>query len=397
MRILFLTDNFPPEFNAPASRTFAHCTEWVKKGAEVTVITGAPNFPKGKVFEGYKNKWRQEEWVEGIRVIRVWTYIAANEGFFKRILDYISFMIAAIVAGLFVKTDLIIATSPQFFTAIAGRWLSIFKRKKWIMEVRDIWPESIKAVGAMESNFIISYFEYLERRMYKTAYKIITVTDSFKKQLVEKHNISPEKIGVFKNGIDASLFQPTPKNLELLKILRLADKFIIGYIGTHGLAHKLDFILNAAKKIKDPKIHFIFLGSGAERENLLKLKEKQGLQNVTMLDSVPKEEVSKYISLLDVGLVNLKKSDTFKSVIPSKIFELSAMHKPILLGVEGESEALVNNYGIGESFEPENEMDFLAKVKKLKKEKGKDYPFDTFVSDFKRNNIANQMLLFISK
>ena len=217
MRILFLTDNFPPEFNAPASRTYAHCKEWVEQGADVTVITGAPNFPKGKVFEGYKNKLRQEEWIDGIRVIRVWTYIAANEGFIKRIVDYNSFMISAIFAGLFIKTDLIIATSPQFFTAIAGRWLSILKRKKWIMEVRDIWPESIKAVGAMKSNFIMRYFEYLERRMYKTAYKIVTVTDSFKKQLIEKHNIPSSKIGVFKNGIDDSLFQPSPKNQEILK------------------------------------------------------------------------------------------------------------------------------------------------------------------------------------
>ena len=397
MRIIFLTDNFPPEFNAPASRTYAHCKEWVEQGADVTVITGAPNFPKGKVFEGYKNKLRQEEWIDGIRVIRVWTYIAANEGFIKRIVDYNSFMISAIFAGLFIKTDLIIATSPQFFTAIAGRWLSILKRKKWIMEVRDIWPESIKAVGAMKSNFIIRYFEYLERRMYKTAYKIVTVTDSFKKQLIETHNIPSSKIGVFKNGIDDSLFQPSPKNQEILKNHDLEGKFIIGYIGTHGMAHKLDFVLIAAKEIKDPNIHFLFLGSGAEKENLFNLKEKLALKNVTMLDSVPKNKVGMYISILDVGLVNLKKSTTFKSVIPSKIFELAAMHKPILLGVEGESKELIESYGIGESYEPENKEEFINKVKKLKTEKNKEYPFDTFVADFKRNNIAKQMLLFMSK
>ena len=172
MKILFLTDNFPPEFNAPASRTYAHCKEWVRQGAEVTVITGAPNFPKGKVFEGYKNRWKQTEEMDGIRVIRVWTYIAANEGFLKRTLDFISFMFTSFSAGIFVKTDVIVATSPQFFTAIAGRWLSFFKRKPWIMEVRDIWPESIKAVGAMEGNLAIRYFEYLEKRMYKSASKI---------------------------------------------------------------------------------------------------------------------------------------------------------------------------------------------------------------------------------
>ncbi len=397
MKILFLTDNFPPEFNAPASRTFAHCKEWVKQGAELTVITGAPNFPKGKVFEGYKNKLRQEEWVDGIRVIRVWTYITANEGFIKRILDYISFMVSAIITGLFIKTDLIVATSPQFFTAIAGRWLSFLKRKKWIMEVRDIWPESIKAVGAMDRNLIIQYFEYLERRMYKTASKIITVTDAFKKQLVDKHNIPPEKIGVFKNGIDGSLFRPMPKNQQLLNELGLHNKFIIGYIGTHGMAHKLDFVLNSAKQIHDHETHFLFVGSGAEKKNLLKLKEDLQLQNVTMLDAVPKQEISSYISILDVGLVNLKRSKTFESVIPSKIFELAAMHKPILLGVLGESKEMVENYEIGVCFEPENPTEFIAGVRKLKERDNSDFKFEGFVSDFKREAIAKQMLLFITE
>ena len=163
------------------------------------------------------------------------------------------------------------------------------------------------------------------------------------------------------------------------------------------MAHKLDFVLIAAKEIKDPNIHFLFLGSGAEKENLFNLKEKLALKNVTMLDSVPKNKVGMYISILDVGLVNLKKSTTFKSVIPSKIFELAAMHKPILLGVEGESKELIESYGIGESYEPENKEEFINKVKKLKTEKNKEYPFDTFVADFKRNNIAKQMLLFMSK
>ena len=397
MKILFLTDNFPPEFNAPASRTYAHCKEWAKQGAEVTVITGVPNFPKGKVFEGYKNRLWQEENIDGIRVIRVWTYIAANEGFLKRILDFVSFMISSFLAGLFIKTDIIVATSPQFFTAISGRWLSFFKRRKWVMEVRDIWPESIKAVGAMEGNLIIRFFEYLEKRMYRSAAKIVTVTDSFKTQLVEKHGIRKDKIGVFKNGIDDNLFQPMAKDKELLDQLGLNGKFIIGYIGTHGMAHKLDFILRAASQISDKDVHFLFLGAGAEKENLVALGNELKLDNVTMLDPVPKKEVSRYISILDVGLVNLKKSKTFESVIPSKIFELAAMHKPILLGVAGESKELVQKYGVGICFEPEHTEDFIEKVRMIKTESDNQYPFDGFVSDFKRTHIAKQMLLFLKE
>ena len=183
MRILFITHNFPPEVNAPASRTYEHCKEWVKRGAEVTVITAAPNFPQGKVYDGYKNKLWQEENIDGIRVIRVWTYIVANKGFVRRTLDFISFSVSSFLAGLFVKTDIIVATSPQFFTALSGRTLHFWKRKPWIMEVRDLWPESIKTVGAMNDNLFIKYFEWEEKRCYKSAKKIVVVTDSFKEIL----------------------------------------------------------------------------------------------------------------------------------------------------------------------------------------------------------------------
>ena len=369
--------------------------EWVKEGAEVTVITCAPNFPRGRAYEGYENKWRQEEFIDGIRVIRVWTYIAANSGFAKRILDYVSFMFTGFLAGLFVKTDLIIATSPQFFTAISGRWLSFWKRTKWVMEVRDIWPESIKAVGAMDQNLAIRFFEWLEHRMYTNAHKIVTVTDSFKTQLVEKHGILESKIGVFKNGIDSNLFSPLPKDQTLLKELQLQDLKIFGYIGTHGMAHKLDFVLRSATKVQDSNIHFLFLGTGAEKKRLLDLHRQLNLKNVSMLDAVPKEEVSRYISIIDVGLVNLKKSKTFESVIPSKIFELAAMHKPILLGVAGESRKLVQDYGVGMAFEPEDTDSFLAKVEKMAAIEFAPKSFNAIVHDFERKSLAYKMLTFL--
>lgn len=398
MKLLFLTDNFPPEFNAPATRTYEHCREWVKAGVEVTVITCVPNFPEGKVFDGYKNKWRQTEMVDGIKVIRVWTYISANKGFLKRITDFLSFMVMSFSAGLFIKTDLIVATSPQFFTAVSGRWLSFWKRKKWVMEVRDIWPESIRAVGAMDRNLIIRFFEFLELRMYKSAWKIITVTDSFKTQLINERGISENKIEVVKNGINANMFKPMPKNQKLLKELRLQDKFIIGYIGTHGMAHKLDFILECAKEIRNNKVHFLFLGTGAEKENLLKLKEKLGMTNVSMLPSVEKNKVKEYISILDVGLVNLRKSDTFKSVLPSKIFELSGMHKPILLGVEGEAKELVENYGVGIAFEPENQKDFIEKIDMIMtKNQIEESNYMKILKDFDRNTMAIKMLRFLDE
>lgn len=368
MNILFLTDNFPPEVNAPASRTYDHCREWVKKGAKVTVLTCAPNFPKGKVYDGYKNKLYQVEMMDGIRVIRVWSYIVANKGFLKRTLDYISYSVTSFFAGLFVKTDLIIATSPQFFTALSGRTLHFWKHKPWIMEVRDMWPESIKTVGAMNDNLFFRYFEWEEMRCYRSAKKIVVVTDSFKEKIAVR-GISAEKIEVVKNGVNRELFMPIPKNEALLKELGLQGKKIIGYIGTHGMAHKLDFIIKCAKHMEGiNNYHFLFLGNGAERDNLIKLKNELNCSNVTFLESVPKQEVKQYISILDICLINLRKSPLFTTVIPSKIFENAAMAVPILMGVEGEAQRIVESYGAGVCFEPENEEDFWAKLQLLQNE-----------------------------
>ena len=196
MHILFLSDNFPPEVNAPATRTFEHCTEWVKLGAKVTVVTCFPNFPKGKIYDGYKNKIWQKDETSGMRVIRVWTFIYPNEGFVGRILDYLSFMITSFVCGLFVrKVDLVIGTSPQFFTACSAYFISLFKRVPWVFEVRDLWPESIKAVGAIGSVNILRLLEKLELYLYNKADLIILVTNSFKQKL-KNRGVKPEKLHV---------------------------------------------------------------------------------------------------------------------------------------------------------------------------------------------------------
>jgi len=187
MHILFLTDNFPPEANAPASRTFEHCREWVKAGHQVTVITCVPNFPKGKVFEGYRNKLWQSEEMDGIRVIRVWSYITANEGFAKRILDYVSYMVTASIAALFVRrVDLIIGTSPQFFTACAAYATSVMKRRPWVFELRDIWPESIRVVSAMKHSRVLDFLERVELFLYRKSTAIVSVTHAFKKNLIDR-------------------------------------------------------------------------------------------------------------------------------------------------------------------------------------------------------------------
>lgn len=400
MRILFLTDNFPPESNAPATRTYEHCLKWTKMGYRVTIITCFPNFPKGKVFEGYNNKLYQMEDVDGIRVIRVWSYITENNGFVKRILDYISYGLSSFICGLFVKTDLIVATSPQFFTAISGRMLSIFKRIPWVMEVRDLWPDSIAAVGLMDKKSqAFKILKKIEHHLYKSASKIIVVTDSFKKYLIEDHQIKFEKVGVFKNGVLTGNFKKSKSKIvnTLKKSLGLENKIVFAYIGTHGLAHGLRFILNSICKLSNTEFHFLFIGDGADKEKLIEHSIKMELKNCTFIDSVTKSDIPLYIDISDYCLVNLKKSDEFKNVIPSKIFENIVMYKPILLGLDGESKKLINDYGVGVCFEPENEESFLNAIKNIQKLDRKLFKVNCnkMLLDFDRNNIAENLIKFI--
>lgn len=395
MKILFITDNFPPEVNAPATRTFEHCKEWINLGAAITVITCFPNFPRGKVYDGYKNRLYAAEWIDGIKVIRVWTYIAPNKGFFKRIVDYLSFCVSSFIAGLFIKTDIIVATSPQFFTAVSACFLSFLKRKPWVFEVRDLWPESIKAVQVMKrDNFIFDLLEKLELFMYKKANLIVVVTDTFKKNIIER-GINQIKIKVIKNGSNFDSFYPRKKNEIIINELGLQKKFIVGYIGTHGLAHKLDFIIESILTLNDNNLHFLFIGDGAEKENLVQLAKAKNVSNLTFLNSVAKEKVAEYLSILDVGLVHLRKTDTFKKVIPSKIFELCAMQRPILLGVEGESKILIEDYNAGLCFEPENESEFLEKLKQIKSDTSLYFNFqkgcEQLAKDHNRKTLAKYM------
>lgn len=366
VHVLFLTDNFPPEVNAPASRTFEHCREWVKHGHKVTVITCAPNFPKGKVFDGYRNRLWQRETIEGIEVVRVWSYVTANEGFLRRVLDYQSYMVSATIASLFIrKVDVIVGTSPQFFTACAAYVAGLVKSRPYIFELRDLWPEAIKAVGAMKSSFAIDMLEKLELFLYRRAAKVISVTKSFKANLIRR-GIDGSKIEVVTNGVDISQFKPRPKDAALTAQLGLEGKFVAGYIGTHGLCHGLETLVEAADRLRGTGIVFLFLGDGARKQHVRDMAAEKKLDNVVFIDSVSKADVARYWSLLDVSVIHLKKTDLFTTVIPSKLFESMGMGLPVLHGVEGESADIVREEGAGIPFEPENADELCAALQRLK-------------------------------
>ena len=400
MHILFLSDNFPPEVNAPASRTFEHCREWVRAGHKVTVITCAPNFPKGKVFEGYRNRLWQRERMDGIEVIRVWSYITANEGFTRRILDYLSYMFMAILAGPFVRRiELVVGTSPQFFTACAAYVVSRYRRVPYVFELRDLWPESIKAVGAMRDSALIRLLERLEMFLYRKAARIVCVTHSFRETLIRR-GIDARRISVVTNGVDMTRFSPVPKDAELVAELGLAGKFVAGYVGTHGLAHHLETLLDAAGRLRTLPgggvFHFILLGDGARKQALVEDAARRGLNNVTFIDSVPKDQVARYWSLLDVSVIHLRKTELFQTVIPSKLFECMGMGLPVLHGVVGESAQIVRDEGVGIVFEPENADALVAGLQRMQADKAAYAGFETHclvaAKKYDRAQLALQML-----
>jgi len=365
MHILFLTDNFPPEVNAPASRTVEHCREWVKLGHRVTVVTCVPNFPKGEVFEGYSNKVWQEEQVDGIRVIRVWSYISANQGFARRIVDYISFMTTGTIAGMFVRdVDVIVGTSPQFFTAVAAWLLGAIRRIPWVFELRDLWPETIEAVGAVGNRAILDRVEDFAFFLYRNADAVVSVTYSFKDKLVQR-GISARKIAVVTNGVDLDQFSPRPKDPELIRRLGLEGRFVAGYIGTHGMCQALDTLLDAASELRNEPFVFLLLGDGARKQGLLARANELGLDNIRFVDTVPKADVVRFWSILDVSIIHLQRSDVFKTVIPSKLFESMGMGLPVLHGVEGESAQIVEECQAGVLFEPENSQALVAALRKV--------------------------------
>jgi glycosyltransferase involved in cell wall biosynthesis len=370
VHILFLSDNFPPEVNAPASRTFEHCREWVALGAKVTVVTCAPNFPRGRVFNGFKNRLWNSQDVDGIRVIRVWTFIAPNEGIILRTFDYITFMLSSILASFLVrKVDVVVGTSPQIFTVVAAWIVGKLKFVPWVFELRDIWPESIKAVGITKDFKVFQMLERLELFLYRQATCIIAVTNAFKLNLIHR-GIDDKKIEVITNGVDLTRFRPLKRDQVLSKSLGLDDSFVVGYIGTHGMAHALETVLEAAKLIQDydskKSVAFLFLGDGSRRADLILKARELDLGNVLFLDLVSKEEVPRYWSLLDVAIIHLRKSDLFQSVIPSKLFECMGMGVPVLHGVPGESAQIVLEDHIGEVFESENSRQLYKLILDIK-------------------------------
>jgi glycosyltransferase involved in cell wall biosynthesis len=366
MRIVFFSHYYPPEVNAPASRTSEHCRAWAKAGHEVTVVTCAPNHPRGEVYPGYRNRLYQTEMIDGVRVVRIWTFLAANEGFVRRTLNYVSYLLSVTIALPWLpRADVVVSTSPQFFCGLTGLVVCRLKKVPWVLEIRDLWPESIVTVGAMRRGRAVRFLERLESLAYRGADGIVSLTNSFVPHIVAR-GADPRKIVVIPNGVDLEFFTPNESAPGIRTRLGLEGRFVAAYVGTHGMAHGLSVILEAAERLRhDPRIVFLLVGDGAERANLERMREQKHLDNVLILGQRRKDEMPGIWAATDASLILLRRNDLFKKVIPSKMFEAMAMRCPIILGVEGEARVLLDEADAGIAIIPESSEELAAAVIKL--------------------------------
>ncbi len=367
MHVIVLTHYYPPEVNAPASRISEMARAWTDAGIRVSVVTCAPNHPKGALYPGYRNRWFQREEQGGVEVIRIWTFLAANEGFARRLINYLSYPFALLLnLPRLPKADIVLSTSPQFFCGLSGILLRR-RRRPWVLEIRDLWPESIIAVGAMKRGPAIRLLEALERMAYRSADAIVSVTDSFVPHIMSRRGRGP--VAVIKNGVDLAFFDSEDRagaGAAFREETGLTGKFVAAYVGTHGMAHGLDTVLAAAELLRgDERIAFLLVGDGSERERLQAEAARRGLANLRIIGQRPKADMPAIWAATDASLILLRRLDTFKSVLPSKMFEAMAMRRPIVLGVEGEAKALLDSAGAGIAIVPEDADQLAAAVRRL--------------------------------
>ncbi len=371
MKILYVSQYFPPEMGAPAARVSELSRYWAQERHEVTVLTGFPNHPTGVVPEQYRLKFRRgmvREKTNGVNVVRTWLLPFPNRRTYERMLNYSSFSLSAAATGLFTeRPDVVIASSPQLLVGLSGWWLARCKRARFIFEVRDLWPESLAAVGVgIADALVYRSLARMARFLYRNSDHIVVVTPAFKEYLVQHWQIAPKKISVIENGVEADVFSPRTES-QLRTELDADGKFVVSYIGTMGNAHGLQMLVEAAAQLQmsAPNILFVLVGEGAEKEQLVSLTRSSGLTNLRFVDPQSREKIPAYICASDACVVLLKKNEIFKTVIPSKMLEFMSCARPVILGVEGQARKVLEEGRAGICVEPGNPSDLAEAILRL--------------------------------
>lgn len=372
MKIQYVSQYFPPEVCAPAARVSELADHWTAEGHDVTVLTGFPNHPTGVLAPGFRGRlWRlvSRERRGRARVVRTWLVPLPNRKAWERVVNYASFCLSACLTGTFLRRpEVVIATSPQLLVGLAGWWLSLVKRVPFVLEVRDLWPESLVAVGmGGPDSPAVRVLRAISGFLYNRCDHIVVVTPAFKRELVERWGLSPEKISVVENGVETDVFAPEGGAGRGEFPAALEGRFVVSYIGTQGIAHGLETVFRAAELLSErlPDVLFLFVGEGADKERLVRRAREEGLANVCFMPQQPRPLIPPLVRRSDVCLVLLKKAEVFKTVIPTKMLEFMACGRPLVLGVEGQARQIVEEAGAGLCIEPEDSEALAEAVTRL--------------------------------
>jgi len=357
MRILYLSQYFPPEVGATQARAHDLAAGLVSAGHSVVVLCELPNHPSGIIPPTYRRKLLQRDTLDGIEVVRLWVRTSPTKTFASRMAFYISYMVMAVVAGVCVvrgRFDIVYATSPPLFVGAAGALLSFFRRTPLVLEVRDAWPEVAVRLGELRGRVPIALARWLERRCYRRARRVVTVTQGCRRYLLEQ-GLSAHDVVLVPNGANTVLFHPQPDaGAALRRALGLEGFFVAMYAGLHGIAQGLDSLLDAATRLRGAsRVKFLLVGEGPTKAKLVSRATREGLDNVLFHEEVPREKMAAYFSMADVSVAPLREAALFQGVLPLKVFEAWACACPTLVAGGGEIAQIVDRAGGGLCVAPE--------------------------------------------
>jgi glycosyltransferase involved in cell wall biosynthesis len=405
MKILLFHQYFLGK-NDPGGSRWNEFTNFFSKKEEfkIDVVAGNIHYATGDKI--LPNTWDNKEIIDdNITLYRTWTYSGYNSNFIGRIIGYLSYTFSSLVKSLFLKKpDVILITSPSIFVGISAIILSKLKRVPFILEVRDLWPESAVATGVLNNKFLLNILYSLEYRLYKYSKQIVVLTPAFKENIQKRFPQFKDKIEIITNGADFSIVDSASNKVNIREKYNWQDKKVFAYFGAHGVANDLMQVVEVAKKMRDnSNIHFVLIGDGMQKEMLKQKAKEYNLDNLQFIDSIPKDEVIDYINATDVGMAILKKTDTFKTVYPNKVFDYMSCKKPVLVTIDGITRKLINDANCGLYSEPENLEEFENQVNKFvsfDKEKLQELGnsgFEFVKEHFDREKLAMRYIEIIKK
>jgi len=365
MRIRFVTLYHPPEVGA-AQRRISELARWLARlGHEVTILTGFPNYPSGRKPEGYRGRLFMKEQVDGCTIIRLPHYVAPNKGFFKRLMIHMTFALSAsLYAPLMRRDDIIYLESPPLFNGFIGLTTKWLRGTPYLFNLADLWPQTAVELGVLTNKTIIRLAQFLERLFYSQAAKILAITGGLQETLINR-GYPESKVPLLTNGVDHDVFRDdTAPDPELTRY-RPDGGMLVIYAGTHGLIYSLETLLYAAQRLRDDKIHFLFIGDGADKERLTTLAADLHLTNVTFLPAQPQSKMPAVFRAADAAVISLKDLPISKAIMPVKCFEIMACGVPIILAARGEMAGHIERSGAGVVIAPENPDELAATLRRF--------------------------------